>query len=171
MKRTHLFECVSQDELRLAFSIAFLEVTDAFSGSYSIHRYATPGYEGPTRDWLELFMRAIRFLALEKGYEFEALQVSRSGSIGGVRRVCPANLNYVILLDGGLPDVEIALRHAVEFAEQRVPSLDAEPLKQALAQVRRDVAMAMAQADPEETKLIREHRREAFRALADERVN
>lgn len=159
MNEPHPFTFLLQEEFKLCFSVAFLETTDSFSGSYEIHRYASPGERGPTSDWLELFYRAIRFLALEKGYEFSSLDVARDGRITSAGPVEPGNVMYVTMFrEGGLPNLPLAFETAIRLAEDEIPSLDTEPLKAALAQVRRDLKRVKVQGDP-----MVEYEREKFR--------
>lgn len=168
MSAPHPFTFLTRDEWKLVFSVAYLSVADSFAGAYEIHRYTTRGEEGGTRDWCELFLRAVRFLALEHGATFKALRVHRSGVIENDEPVEPGNVNYAVLLKTGLPDLPSAFETAIRIAP---PSLDLEPLKGALAQVRRDLAQALLNANHEEIQMIRDNRQEAFRALANERIH
>lgn len=144
----HPFCCLSKDEFRLAFSIAFLEATDLFSGSYDLARFASPGCEGPTDDYIELLWRTCRFLWQEHGVQLGSLEVGPGGSITTAGPVCEGNINYVTQLrGGGLPDLRLAFRTALWLAEERLPGLDAEPLRAALAQIERDRALVQRLRD------------------------
>jgi hypothetical protein len=145
----HLFEFLSFEEWKLCFSIAFLEASDLFEASYEIHRYPTPGQEGPTNDFTELFKRAIRFLSFEHGFRFDALEVHRDGRLTSSGPICPGNAAFFVLLkDKGLPNLPLAFSVAIELAQERATSLPLEPLREAKLQVDQDRAGALSRADP-----------------------
>jgi len=139
----HPFQCLLQDEWRLYFALAFLESTDLFAGSYDLGRFASPGCEGPTDDYIELLWRVCRFLAQEHGVLLGSLEVGPDGSITTAGPVCEGNAAYVTMLrQGGLPDLPLAFSAAIALAEERIPGLPTEPLCAALAQVERDLAVS-----------------------------
>ncbi len=141
MEIPHPFLTVSQAEFRLYFSMAFIEVSDLFAGAYDLAPFATPGEEGPSTDWIELLYRVARYLHHEHGYRLGSLDVGQGGSITTAGEIEPGNAAYVIMLgQGQLPDLELAFAGALALAEADVPSLPTEPLRAALAQVRRDKA-------------------------------
>lgn len=158
----HPFQCLSQDEWRLYFSIAFLESTDLFAGSYDLARFASPGCEGPTDDYIELLWRVCRFLWQEHGEQLGSLEVGPGGSITTAGPVEPGNICYVAQLrGGGLPDLSLAFRSALWLAEERLPGLDTEPLRAGLAQIERDRALARrlsAEAGSEQRQRIERDR-------------
>lgn len=167
----HPFQCLLQDEWRLFFSLAFLESTDLFSGSYDLARYASPDCEGPTDDYIELLWRACRFLHHEHGVQLGSLEVGPGGSITSAGPVCEGNIAYVTQLrGGGLPDLPLAFEAAIHLAEERIPGLSTEPLRAALAQVQRDRAAAQriwAEGQgPRREEIERERQRLRDEALA-----
>jgi hypothetical protein len=142
----HPFQFFTQNEWKLAFTIAFLESTDHFAGGYPIGRYHTPGEPGPTGDYIELFKRVVRYLNKEHGYEWTSLDVGQGGSITSAGIVCEGNISYALMLMGGdLPNLPLAFRTAIRFAEEHIDSLDLEPIRQALVQVERDLVTAKKQ--------------------------
>jgi hypothetical protein len=152
MSAPSLFQYLTQAEWKLCFSIAFLEASDEFAGAYPLERYATPGFEGKSTNYGELFKRAIRFLAMAHDYRFVGMEVGDGGSIVGERLVQPENISYVAILNGGLPDVALALWTAIGMARREVKSLNLDPLHGMLAKVNEDkqkLADWAKEADPD----------------------
>lgn len=157
------FEFLTRDEVRLVFCVAFLENAQGFGGAYPTEKFATPGTEGRTDSWIELFRRAIRYLALDCGVEFEALDVRADGHIFAAGPIEPRNVAYQALFDsGGIPDLEAALSDVIPRVEREVPGLDPEPLRAALSKVRNDLKVA-EKVDPERAAGIRRLRQAAIR--------
>lgn len=168
-KPPHLFTFLAQDEWKLAFTLAFLATSDKYYDAYPLDRYATPGDEGETKDWLELFKRAIRYLALEQSFHFVALDVHRDGRIIGETPICEPNSRYVVMLSGAmltsLPDLPMAFRTAIELAEIKAPGLDLEPIREALDQVEHDISLMLHEADPDVVRGLAELRESALREV------
>lgn len=157
------FEFLTRDEVRLCFCLAFLENAQGFGGAYPTERFATPSIEGRTDSWIELFRRAIRYLALECDFEFQALDVRADGHILSAGAIEPRNVAYQALFDsGGMPDLEAALRDTIPMVEREIPGLDPEPLRAALSKVSGDVKVA-EQMDPKRAAGIRRLRQAAIR--------
>jgi len=159
----HPFQAVSQVEWRLYFSMAFLESSDAFGGSYDLAPFATPGTEGPTNDYVELLYRVTRYLWHNHGYRLGSLDVGPGGSITTAGPICDGNAAYVVMLrQGQLPDLSLCFRAAIALAEEEIPGLSTEPSRAALAQVERDrQAMARRRAEAPEVGRERERLRDA----------
>lgn len=170
----HLFQFLGFDEWQLVFVVAFLAQTDAYGEAYPIHRYFTPGSEGETDSWIELFRRAIRYLSFEHGVTFTGIEAHRDGRIVG-SIVEPGNIKYAQLLSGQasapLPELPLTLRRALGYLEDHgIHSLDQEPILTALDQVERDVAWAKAQADPDVVVELDNLRDQALAEIGVERV-
>ncbi len=169
-QQPHLFTFMNHDEWKLAFVVAFISTTDQYEDIYPLKRYATPGLEGESNDWIELFKRAIRYLALECDFTFSGLEVYRDGRMTGTP-VCPQNVMYAAMLSGNLvvplPDLPLAFQTAIQVAdvEGRAPGLDVEPIRDALARVERDLAQALAEADPDVARGLAELRTKALREV------
>lgn len=165
-----LFCSLSQEEFKLVLSIAFLDSTDKFAGSYGTERFATPSLEGKTDRWVEMFLRAARYLAFECRYEFASLVLREDGRVFSQGEVEPGNSAYLVLLDtGSLPDMELAFETALQMIEEGRVKVDAGPIRAGLQKVRADVktAEALAKADPE-MRAIRKARAAALRGLLKE---
>lgn len=135
-----LFMSLTQEEWRLVFAFALMEKLAPFRGCYNLAQFATPGVEHPYRTWLEPFRRSIRFLALDIGYPFVRLEVDRSGQIRTLGPAERGNIAYLDLLQTGmLPNLETVFETALAVAEEH-PKIDKEPLREALAQIQRDLA-------------------------------
>jgi hypothetical protein len=164
------WEFLTRDELRLCFVIGFLENAQGFGGAYPTEKYASPGAEGRTSYWIELFRRAIRYLALDCGFTFTGLQVQRDGSILA-KPVEPRNRVYQVLFDAGdIPDLEGALRDSIVFAEREITGFHVEPLREALAKVEADIKALPKGIDREKMAGIRKLRRDAVREFMNDRV-
>lgn len=152
----HLFVCMTREEFKLIFAVAFIASADLFEGAYDIERYATEG--GMSDDWVELFKRAIRYLVYDCGAEFPGLEPVDDGAIY-VQPIEPRNEAYIYLMGGGrLPDVEDAMRVALELAPHRAPKLDTEPLQEALVTIARQKESLRKQMNPEAVRAIMELR-------------
>lgn len=157
----HLLHCMARLEVKAVFAVAFLCKSRDFEGSYAIDAYATPGEEGPTSSWLELFRRTVRFLAFQHGVAFQGLTPKRDGRILA-RVVEPRNQIYVTLLEsGGLPNIPDALREAIR-ASENWQGFDAEPLRAALADVEQSLADLRDGVDPDQMGALMKLRQRAM---------
>lgn len=149
----HLFTHLTREEWKLCFALVFLEASDEFTESYPLAQFASPDSEGRSRDYIELFQRAIRYLALEHGYSFEGLRVYENGNVAPFSQVEPRNMAYRHLLaSGDLPDLPLLLETAVEMARRHAPRLNLGPLRGMYAKVQGDLRQMedwRKAADPE----------------------
>ncbi len=107
-------------------------------------------------------------LQREHGYEFSGLRVDQDGDLWSTveEPVCRENVATIQLMRSGLaPDLEVHLAAAIAFAEQRVPGLDAEPLRQVLDDLRRKIEQIRL-LKPEIPAETREAIRDGVRARA-----
>lgn len=116
----------------MCYALQFLNDWEEYADAFSIDRFATPGTEGRPENYEESFRRAIRFLALEHGYEFSSLKCLDSGEIYG-EPIEERNLLYVNLLaTGGSPDIPGCLR---ELLAKAPASVNSEPIREAIEEV------------------------------------
>lgn len=133
MSEHHLFEFLTREEWRICYAVQFLNDFDEYADPFSLERFATPGLEGMADHYEESFRRAIRFLALEHGFEFKALRPQEDGSIYADEPVETRNRVYINLLQtGGSPDIPGCIR---ELLENAPPSLATEPIVEALHEI------------------------------------
>lgn len=170
MSRPHLFQFLDHSELKLALCIVFATKAEETQGAYSTDRYASPGEEGPTADWTELVLRTIRYLSFEHGMQFRGVTPHRDGRITAERPICPRNNLYVWMFKaGGFPDFDILLPQAVRYAQERVPSLNVEPLRSLAADIEAEIALRQKALGPSALAVMAEKIREE-RALALEAI-
>ncbi len=167
MPEPHLFEFLSRPEFKMCFALAWVSDAADYRGVYPLDsdNYRTPGSPpGKAEFWEESIRRAIRYLAFEHGYVFEAVRPHRDGRIDGKEPITPENKLYRIqLADGGLPHILSALEEAVVLLEQRCPGFEVEPLLAAAADVR--ATLGSVRINPEEETLRERLRRSAFASL------
>jgi hypothetical protein len=129
----HLFEFLTREEWRMCYAVQFLDDFEEYADAFDLDRFATPGEEGDPDTYEESFRRAIRFLALEHGFEFKALRPREDGSIYAEEPIEARNRVYVSLLQtGGAPDIPGCLR---ELLERAPPSLSTDPIVEAIHEV------------------------------------
>lgn len=149
--RPHLFEYLTQEEWKTCFSLAFLADTSAYGREFDLSDYHVPGQEAT---WESAIIAAVRFLALEHDFEFEAIGVREEDhDIVSKQRnpVRPENRLYLELLAlGKLPDIPLAMGTAIKLLRERAPSFNTEALEQCREDVREQVRQAVASTDPEE---------------------
>jgi hypothetical protein len=167
MSDPHLFEFLSRPEFKMCFALVWVAGSADYRGVYPLDddSYRTPGTApGKAEYWEESFRRAIRYLAFEHGYIFEAVRPHQDGRIDGREPITPENRTYrLTLADGGLPHLLSALEEAARHLEEECPSFDLEPLLAAAADVRQ--SLQGVKIDPEK-EALREHlRRSAFASL------
>lgn len=132
-----LFEYLTQDEWKTCFALAFLADTAEYGPTVNLRPYHVIG--GYDDTWESSIIAAVRFLALEHGFDFEAVFV-REGDmeILSVQRepLCPENRAYLHALGlGKLPDIPLAMKTAIRLLEERAPSFSTEPLREAKAEI------------------------------------
>jgi hypothetical protein len=156
----HLFTFLTREEFKLAFAVAFVASTDVFGSSYPLERYRTPGFDAEP-SWEELIRQAVRYLGLERGYEFTSLHPHDDGRITSSHQVEPRNAAFVRILEwGSLPDVEDAIRTALAMRTRGSVDLPAEPLEDALEIVRGHLDAARKAVNPEAlAEIVRIRRR------------
>lgn len=164
----HLFEFLSRVEFKTCFAVAFVADAADYAGAYPLNdaSFCTPGTPPGTsaESWEESFRRALRNLAFEHGYPFEAVRAEPDGRILAGSPICPENRLYVLMFaDGGLPHVPDALNSAITDLATKCPSFDAGPLRAALADV--EEAVAAVRIDPEGDVLRDRLRSAAFASL------
>lgn len=165
----HLFVCMTREEFKLIFAVAFIASADMFEGAYDTERYASEGAMGD--NWIELFKRAIRYLVYDCGAEFQGLEPVDDGAIY-VEPVEERNEAYVYLLGmGKLPNVEDAMRVALEMTPHRAPKLDTEPLREALATIARQKESLRKQMNPEAVRAVMELRNRTLAGSGEGDVN
>jgi hypothetical protein len=177
MPDPHLFEFLSRPEFKMCFALAWVSDSADYRGCYPLDNdsYRTPGsLPGKAEFWEESIRRAIRYLAFEHGYVFEAVRPRQDGRIDGREPITPENRFYRLqLADGGLPHILSALEEAARHLEERCPGFDLEPLLAAAADVRQ--SLAGIKIDPEKEALREQLRRSAFASLgivdAEETLN
>ncbi len=144
----HLAQCLTQDEFRLVFIVAFTAVAEGFVGAYPLERYATDGLEGSTDDWTELWRRAIRFLTFECDATFEGVEAKRDGRILA-REVEPRNMIYVHgLRQGDSPDPLRCIEAAIAMAPTKCPGLLLGPLHDLKVMIRGQLDEIQMDDDP-----------------------
>ena len=159
----HLFEFLTRKEWRVCYAVQFLDDFEEYADAYDLDRYATPGEEGAPDSYEESFRRAIRFLAIEHGYEFEAVKPQEDGSIYAESPVETRNAMYAILLaSGGSPDIPGCLRDLLAAAP---PSLNTEPIREAIHEVE-SVRDEMIRKSEEQRPEIERELRQRDEALA-----
>lgn len=167
MSEPLLFEFLSRAEWKMCFALIWVNDSLDYKDAYPLdsESYRTPGTPaGKAEYWEESFRRAIRYLAFEHGYEFEAVRPHRDGRIDGRYPITPENKLYsVVLADGGLPHLSRCLREAADHLEERCPGLDVEPLEAAAA----DIVLSLQQIkiDPEKEALRERFREGVFNSL------
>lgn len=147
----HLFEFFTHDELKLLLAVVFTSKAQETHNAYNLTRYATPTPEtkGPTDDWTELVLRAARYLSFEHGVAWSGVNCRPNGSVTADRVVEPRNYLYVAVMKaGGMPDIDVILPKAIEYARHHVPSLPLEPMRTALAELEAEFADRLSQVDP-----------------------
>jgi hypothetical protein len=136
----HLFICLTREEFKLCFALAFIEHQgrEDYGGAIGLDRYATPGTEALADSWEEEVKRAIRYLTFDHGFVFEAIRAYENMSIQG-HPIEEGNMVYVLQMkDGGLPNVLSALQQAIAWGEQ-YPSLPLDTFRA----VERDVQASL----------------------------
>lgn len=158
----HVFNFLTHDELTLCFAAGLVSKAEETEESYRISAYATPGNEGPTHDWTEITLRAIRFLSFEHGMKFVGINAHRDGRITAERPITPGNSIYVALMkSGGMPPWDLLLPRAVRIARLRVPSLDVEPMRAVAAMIEEEIESRIRNTPDEHLQAISALRREA----------
>lgn len=138
---THL----TRDELMACWALSFVGTFERYEDSYPLEAYATEGLEGPTRNPGEMTRRAIRYLALDQGYEFAGLTVSKTtGGIELQSEVEPRNLVFLLRMTkhrlhgashAAMPiDPRVAYRTALLWLPEHCPGVDLSALEEALAE-------------------------------------
>lgn len=147
----HLWEFLTHDEWRTAYAIAFLDMTE-FGEDIDLRPYHVPSQE---HTWESAMIAAVRFLALELGLDFEAVKVREEDHeilSSRTDAVEPGNLIYFQMLKlGKLPaDPVRALGAAIRILNERAPSYNTEPMREAMAEIEKARSAVIAHADPEE---------------------
>jgi hypothetical protein len=169
----HLFACLTQREWKMLFAVAFVDQAGDYADCYHLSDFASSDRPGKADCWEELFFRAIRMLAKDHGYEFEAVRVLPSGGIGGHEAIAPANmLYYSLLASGQLPHVRMAIESAIEDLTARCPQFDLQPLREAREAVINSVKAAPV-GNPESRAALEAFRRDALASVGavKERLN
>lgn len=132
-----LFEYLTQDEWKTCFALAFLADTAEYGPTVNLRPYHVLG--GYDDTWESSIIAAVRLLALEHGFDFEAVFVREEDmEILAVQRepLCPENRVYLHSLGvGKLPDIPLAMKTAVRLLEERAPNFSTEPMREALAEI------------------------------------
>jgi len=177
-ERPHLFCFLTREEWKLCYAAAFIEHQGQsdYGGALGLDRYATPGLEGRTDDWSEEFRRAIRWLAMEHGFEFQTLRVGENGSITGrptepdgwsddvPRAPLWGNALFVFMLaQGQLPNPLDAIRHAISWCV-RYPTLPLDTFRAVEADIMESLA-DVSPIDPEIQATLERLDQEALNVL------
>jgi hypothetical protein len=136
----HLFICLTREEFKLCFALAFIESQgrEDYGGAIGLDRFPTPGTKAQADSWEEEVRRAIRYLDDEHGFQFEGIQAGNNGSLQ-CHPIEEGNMVYVLQMkDGGLPNVLSALQQAIAWGEQ-YPSLPLDTFRA----VERDVQASL----------------------------
>lgn len=165
----HLFQCLSKEEFHVVFAVAFLEANDLFDGSYPISAHASEDHPGETLNWIELFKRAIRYLNRECGMGFSGIDVYPDGELA-VEMVEPRNWLYVTMMGdlGMLPNPEKAIELAIELQPHRMPGLNVQPMREALAVIEQHKRSIREQINPDAARALMEFREAALRGAGEE---
>lgn len=165
----HLLVRMTQDEIRLVWAVQWLADAGGYMDYFPLQRFASPGTPEWTDQLGERFLRAIRWLALECGYEFWGMDVERSHRvIGRGKDPIMENRAYILPLAFGaggfnrLRAMDVAARIG-ESLNQEFP-LDA--VKTALSEMEVTVEQAGEQ-DHESLKRELRLRAEAAAQLRD----
>lgn len=135
----HLFQCLTWAEFKTCWAIAFCSRCDGYENSFDLERYASPGLEGQTGDWMEIFRRVIRLLHLRHEYSFTGILPLPDGEIIA-RMVEKNNIAFVAQFRvGAIPDPPSALEMALEDKQLLDCGLNLEPLRACLDDVKSDM--------------------------------
>lgn len=166
----HLFQCLSWEEFSLVFAISFIDKTEGFEGAYPIAQFATPGFEGDTDDWSELFRRTIRYLARSCDIQFEGIAAKGDGRLL-CRMVEPGNALYIGLMRTGCPNPIIQIERALGYLNASLDSLvDREPMHDMLHALREDVVAMGKRVNRDKLDKLFKFRDEALASVGVVRV-
>lgn len=154
----HLFQCLTREEFKTCWAIAFTSRATGYENAYGLERYATPGLEGESADWLEIFKRVIRMLNLRWGYIFTGILPRDDGEIvGGLIE----HRNSAFLWQfksGAIPDPQSALTMALDDEQLKMCGINLEPLRMALDDINDSVRLMMAEHGQEAANLAVVHK-------------
>lgn len=151
--RPHLFGYLTQEEWKTCFAIAFLADTAAYGREIDLSDYHVRGQE---TTWESAIIAAVRFLALEHDFDFEAVGVREEDQeILAKQRnpIRPENALYLELLAvGKLPDIPLAMNVAIRLLHERAPSFNTEALEQCREDIQEQVRQVVTGTNIEELK-------------------
>jgi hypothetical protein len=134
-----LFQFLTRKEFKLCWTLALMESFEEYRGTFPLMAFFSPGETGRADDWGEEIRRAIRFLKLDKGYEFENLEVEWNGSMtpkGPMTKEGYFNQMFQVQLStGSMPDPLVACKEALSYIEERSIPLDTDPIIQFMNEV------------------------------------
>lgn len=117
----------------------------------------------------QAYRHVITELQRTHGYEFDGVRVDADGELWAKtdEPLCRENMLTITLMRrGGAPDYETHLKAALEFAEQRIPGLDREPMRQVLDDLEK-ITERVKDGVRQMPESVREQLREQFRQRSE----
>lgn len=170
MSAPHLYQCLTREEFKLCWALRMTLGFESFDDAYPLDSHPSPGAPDIADTYDEQMKRAIRFLALDHGFNFAGLTVHEDGSIHG-GMIEPRNMTYVrnialYVRTGGelgvMPHPISAAKTAIRILEEQCPALSTEPLHQLI----RELELAIDEMPDPEPEAEAEIAREKNAALA-----
>lgn len=160
--KPHLFQCLTRKELQLCWALRMTLGFESYEDAYPLADYRSPGTPTEADTYEEEVRRAIRFLALEHGYEFQGISAFDDGQLE-CRPIEPRNIVYVRAIAlGHFPNPYRAIDTAVALLEASCPKVSVDPL----LQLRRELRMAVDSLPEPDLEALAEYENDRKGALA-----
>lgn len=169
-EKPHLFQCLTKAEFQTCWALRMTQGFESFDDAYPLDSYPSPGSPDIADSYEEQMRRAIRFLALDHGFEFSGVTCYDDGRMDCVE-VEPRNAVYVrsiqlyLMSDGAvgaMPHPLKAIEVAIETLEEHAPSVSIAPLQQ----LARELDQAVEATPEPEPEAYAEYQKDIAEGLA-----